>query len=376
MKVDFTNAFNSIRRDVVLEATADLLPELLPYVSSTYSASSNLSFGTYLVPSDEGVQQGDPLGPLLFCLAVHGLLSTMRSEVVLGYLDDVSLGGEAGAVLQDFKCLEAEAAKLGLMLNQGKCEIAGHSTATRDLFVSRGVNLAEVELRDLTLLGSPLLPGTAVDSTVASKREELATLASRLPLLTAHDSLYLLRSVVSTPRLMYTLRTAPCTGCAELVQYDELLRCTLSTTLNVNITDVGWSQASLPVRWGGLGVRSAVSLAAPAYLASAASTADLVLRLLPPHQRQSVDASVDAALQAWQTAVPQTTTPPAGAQARLQRAWDEPCCAGLAAALMEAGSEPLHASYMPLRFSSGRSGDTRPSLQEERWSASSSWTAD
>jgi hypothetical protein len=98
MKVDFTNAFNSIRRDVVLEATADLLPELLPYVSSTYSASSNLSFGTYLVPSDEGVQQGDPLGPLLFCLTVHGLLSTMRSEVVLGYLDDVSLGGEAGAV--------------------------------------------------------------------------------------------------------------------------------------------------------------------------------------------------------------------------------------------------------------------------------------
>jgi hypothetical protein len=98
-------------------------------------------------------------------------------------------------------------------------------------------------------------------------------------------------------------------------------------------------EQSLPVRWGGMGVRSAVSLAAPAYLASAASTADLVLRLLPPHQRQSVDASVHAALQAWQTAVPQMTTPPPGAQARLQRAWDEPCCAKITAALMEAASD-------------------------------------
>ena len=53
-----------------------------------------------------------------------------------------------------------------------------------------------------------------------SKREELATLASRLPLLAAHDSLYLLRSVVSTPRLLYTLRTAPCTGSVELENYD------------------------------------------------------------------------------------------------------------------------------------------------------------
>ena len=83
-------------------------------------------------------------------------------------------------------------------------------------------------------------------------------------------------------------------------------------------------------------MRRAVSLTAPAYLASAASTADLVLRLLPPHlQQQPVHASIGMALQAWQAAVGTSTAAPTGGQAKLQRAWDEPCCARLAADLLE-----------------------------------------
>ena len=335
VKVDFANAFNTIRRDVVLEAVARFLPELLPYTRSAYSARSNLSFGEYTVPSEEGVQQGDPLGPLLFCLAIHDLLGSMRSEVTIGYLDDGTLGGEASVVLDDFMRLEVEAGRLGLKLNRAKCEVAGHTAESRQLFAAQGLSLTETDLDTLTLLGSPLLPGEGIDDTLSTKREELATLASRLPLLTSHDSLFLLRSVVSTPRLLYTLRTAPCTGSAELERYDELLRTTLTVTLNVNMTDVGWSQASLPIRWGGLGVRSAVSLAAPAYLASAASTADLVLRVLPPHLHQSTDASIDVALLAWQAAVASSTTRPLGPRAKVQRAWDEPCCAKVASTLLE-----------------------------------------
>ena len=335
VKVDFSNAFNTIRRDVVLEAVSRFLPELLPYTLSAYRNESKLSFGGYTVPSQEGVQQGDPLGPLLFCLAIHDLLNSMRSEVTIGYLDDGTLGGEASVVLEDFVRLEVEAGKLGLKLNRTKCEVAGHNTATRELFASQGLSLTETDLNALTLLGSPLLPGEGVDATLATKREELATLASRLPLMTSHDSLFLLRNVVSTPRLLYTLRTAPCTGSAELERYDELLRNTLAATLNVSMTDAGWRQATLPIRWGGLGVRSAVSLAAPAYLASAASTADLVLRLLPSHRHQSSDASVDIARFAWQAAVAPLTTPPIGPRTMVQRAWDEPCCASIASTLLE-----------------------------------------
>ena len=110
--------------------------------------------------------------------------------------------------------------------------------------------MREVKAEEAILLGSPLLPGAGVDGVIAAKREELHTLAKRLPLMPAHDSLFLLRNVVTTARLLYTLRTAPCTGSPELVLYDDLLRSTLCVALNVELTDQGWLQASLLVRWG------------------------------------------------------------------------------------------------------------------------------
>ena len=42
LKLDFSNAFNSIRRDIMLKAVQDLAPELLRFVHSVYSAPSTL----------------------------------------------------------------------------------------------------------------------------------------------------------------------------------------------------------------------------------------------------------------------------------------------------------------------------------------------
>ena len=51
----------------------------------------------------------------------------------------------------------------------------------------------------LTLLGSPMMSGDGLDSVLASKKNDLMILAGRLNFLPAHDSLYLLRNVVTTP---------------------------------------------------------------------------------------------------------------------------------------------------------------------------------
>jgi len=49
--------------------------------------------------SDEGIQQGDPLGPLLFCVSSLKLDRRMTSEFNAWYLDDGSLGGHVSSLL-------------------------------------------------------------------------------------------------------------------------------------------------------------------------------------------------------------------------------------------------------------------------------------
>src|SRR6218665_2705735 len=84
------------------------------------------------------------------------------------------------------------------------------------------------------------------------------------------DGLILLRCSMSSPKLLYTLGCSPCVGSALLDKYDALLRKGLSSMLNIDMTDIQWTQASLLIKLGGLGIRRGGSLALPAFLASAA----------------------------------------------------------------------------------------------------------
>ena len=47
LKIDYKNAFNCVRRGVVLDAVAVHLPDLLLFVSSSYASPSRLLFGVY-----------------------------------------------------------------------------------------------------------------------------------------------------------------------------------------------------------------------------------------------------------------------------------------------------------------------------------------
>ena len=342
LKIDFRNAFNTLRRDSILEAVARYFPELLPFTLSTTGHTSNLQFGDYLLHSAEGAQQGDPLGPLYFCLAFKELLESVRSELVLGYLDDVAMGGEAMCLLKDFLNLEAAGKKIGLELNRSKCEVIGHTVETRAMFTSYGINLPETSASEVIFLGAPLLAGPHLDSVLERKRLELQRLSKRLELMPSHDCLYLLRNVLTAPRMMYLLRTAPCTDSPELPLYDGALRESLVTTLNIDLDDDRWNQALLPVRWGGLGIRSVVSLAPSAYMASAASTAELTSSLLPTRLRDVVDSGMATAMSAWITLASRPSTPSSAVfppASSAQRAWDDPCCEVMADRLLDTATD-------------------------------------
>ena len=144
------------------------------------------------------------------------------------------------------------------------------------------------------------MAGLAVDQALEQKTTELKTAISRLCTLQAHDAMVILRISLSTPKLMYTLRTASCHGSAHLKEFDNTLKDGLSSILNINLSEDQWNQASLPVRDGGLGIRSAASLATSAFLASAARTNDLQSRILPNTVLHIQEQVIDHARQQWE----------------------------------------------------------------------------
>jgi hypothetical protein len=78
-----------------------------------------------------------------------------------------------------------------------------------------------------------------------------------------------------------------------------VLRGSLPVSLNVDLDDDRWRQASLSVRWGGLGNLGVFLLAPSAFLASAASTMELTFALFPARLHDVKDSGIDTAMSAW-----------------------------------------------------------------------------
>ena len=322
LKVDFRNAFNSIHRDKVLSSVMDKAPEIYPLAYSAYSQPSLLFFGNSILESAEGVQQGDPLGPLFFSLAIHDMVSSLKSQFRLFYLDDGTLGGTLEEVKEDLHVLESAAELLGLHLNHSKSEVICSDTQTRSSMLTVSPSFHCVDPANATLLGSPIGGVESVDSTLSSKKDSLQLLGERLKLLHAHDALCLLRSAFSLPKVLYILRSAPCFRSMILLEMDDLLKSLLESICNVQLSDRAWTQASLPVKAGGLGIRSFAMLAHSAFLASAAGTSEISNYILPPPLRCSMCPFRAEALQAWSQG--HGEEPPTGSNISVQKAWDNP----------------------------------------------------
>ena len=199
--------------------------------------------------------------------------------------------------------------------------------------------LSVTERDHATLLGSPIGTAGGIQNTILKRTKSLQTLGNRLQLLHAHDAFCLLRNALAIPKVLYILRTSPCFLVPGLHDFDSLLRSLLGTILNVNLSDSAWTQASLPVRAGGLGVRSTTQLAPSAYLASAAGCAQLVQRILPQRLLNSPFPAATEALVVWQQGHKEPT--PCAPDSSHQKAWDGPVVTAAAEALMREAPDEL-----------------------------------
>lgn len=92
--VDFSNTL----RTSLIQEVRDKCPGIASWVEFCYSKPARLYYRDSILSSALGVQQGDPLGPLIFTLTLHPLVNKISSECTLDfhawYLDDGTIVGD------------------------------------------------------------------------------------------------------------------------------------------------------------------------------------------------------------------------------------------------------------------------------------------
>ena len=161
-------------------------------------------------------------------------------------------------------------------------------------------------------------------------------MGERLQHIFSHDAILLLRNAFAIPKLLYL---SSCFLTLTLQCYDDELRKILCSISNICLDEAAWTQATLPVQCGGLGIQSAVQLAPSAFLASAHSSQDLVHRILPPHLLSTDLLHKDTAISVWSQGHQQS--PPQDKASYTQKTWDTPRVEATSAAFLDQASDAI-----------------------------------
>ncbi|GJZ96550.1 putative reverse transcriptase domain-containing protein [Tanacetum coccineum] len=262
LTVDFSNAFNLVDRSALLHEVRVKCPSISLWVDFLYGQASRLYIGDTHIWSATRVQQGDPLGPLLFALILHPLLHKIKDSCKLllhaWYLDDGTVIGDSEEVARVLDIIKVSGPGLGLELNIKKTEIFWPSC--------NGMKLREglfpVDIRrpssGVKLLGGAVSRDADFISGLAMRRAANAVdLMGLLPQL--HDpqsELLLLRSCMGIAKLFFGLRTCQPVHMEEAALFfDKGLRGSIENIVVCGgpfFGDLQWRLASLPIRFGGL----------------------------------------------------------------------------------------------------------------------------
>ena len=290
-QIDFSNAFNSVRRRPIWNQLVTHAPHLLPFFKWSYGTATtiNLSSGDIACECQTGVRQGDPLGPYYFCLALQPVLEAVKREmdgrlVLFAYMDDTYLWGPQQFHATYLHCVARHAKAIGLSVKASKCA----------RFVPKHRHLEDKDSTEGTImLGTPIGTPTFCQEQAHQITTKYANL---LPILRDYDvsvAYPILQACVNT-RPTYLARTCPVgSSLTALGWFDGAVDEAL-----LHLTRSHWDYMSeaasiiraLPHDKGGLGIRALLPTAPAAWSASFAhalyTMAPHITELMLNHRRQ------------------------------------------------------------------------------------------
>ena len=292
VQCDFINAFNEADRLAAYNEILEHFPELAKWTSTCYGSRAALLLGDMIIPSTRGFHQGDPLAPLLFALLLLPVILRLVREVPdldlnSWLLDDGLIGGLKADVRKAIEIIIEEGARRGLRLSTlYTCPEDPKSRVwCADAEGDDPLNLGIPRISDdgFIHLGSPIGSDSFIERSLSKQVDKVETMLSKLPLLEdAHLEFVALRSCLSIPKVMYSLRTTLPTESTLSVwqRFDNLLRGALGRILGCNLGHQEWAQSQLPLHLGGFNLRSAQNHSSSAFLGSLIKSDDLVRRIL------------------------------------------------------------------------------------------------
>jgi hypothetical protein len=234
IKTDIANAFNSMHRAHVVAAASTYRP-ISHLITLMYGAYSTITYGDTELEVQRGVNQGDPMGPLLYSTATRAAVDATLAKHkvrITGIMDDKYIMGPPKEALMAMETYASELAKLCLRLQHNK-SAAIHGTALTPTGGKAGSYAAAMEackLHGIALVDGLLVGGAPVGSPEYVDRElsdmvgELTDHMEKVRAVIVHQStlngkgnpnlrmgrLYkLIRWCLAPAMINYTLRTTP-----------------------------------------------------------------------------------------------------------------------------------------------------------------------
>ena len=255
IKIDYSNAFNTLSRQALVDTVARLEPRLAYYANNAYGSHSFLFWGETRLWSQCGVQQGDPLGPAFFSLTLGASMAgSRRTPFEVWYLDDGTIAGPADDTVARFGVIRDCAATVGLAVNMTKCEAIALDPA-----VPQGGAIPWVPRADVELLGIPCAESESGSPPAVSKAVKKVV-----------EHLHLLRQVADADAHVAYALARSCSGFAALnfllrghgpdAQYakvDDAIMDLCAALAGTPVVEAATrAVVHMPAKQGGLGLRS------------------------------------------------------------------------------------------------------------------------